>query len=48
MSKKSIFEQKITAELKNKSLLITGGAGSIGSALVKKNPSISRKICSDS
>jgi len=36
MSKKSVFEQKITAELKNKSLLITGGAGSIGSALVKK------------
>ena len=26
----------ITAELKNKSLLITGGAGSIGSALTKK------------
>lgn len=36
MAKKSVFEQKITAELKNKSLLITGGAGSIGSALTKK------------
>ena len=36
MAKKSVFEQKITAELKNKSLLITGGAGSIVSALTKK------------
>lgn len=36
MTKKSVFEQKITAELKNKSVLITGGAGSIGSALTKK------------
>jgi len=36
MTKKSIIEQKITVLLKNKSILITGGAGSIGSALTKK------------
>jgi len=31
-----IQNNKITKELKNKSILVTGGAGSIGSALVKK------------
>ncbi|RZD45051.1 MAG: hypothetical protein CXT78_05650, partial [Thaumarchaeota archaeon] len=36
MSKKSPLEQKIISELKNKSILITGGAGSIGSFLTKK------------
>ena len=36
MTKKSVFEQKLAAQLKNKTILITGGAGSIGSALTKK------------
>ena len=31
-----IQKNKITKELKNKSILVTGGAGSIGSVLVKK------------
>ncbi len=34
--KKTNFEQQVKKELKNKVVLVTGGAGSIGSVLVEK------------
>ncbi len=43
--KKKKFVNSITNELKNKTVLITGGAGSIGTALTKKNPRLPSKIC---